>query len=42
MIVDQRIAILQSHNIHDSNKQEMMTQFESPKVDSLYGMTLII
>jgi len=41
MIVDRRIAILQSNNIQDNDNLEMMTQFEGPIVDSLYDMALI-
>lgn len=41
MIVDRRVAILQSNNIQDNDNLEMMTQFEGPIVDSLYDMALI-
>lgn len=41
MIVDRKIAIIQSNNIQDNDNLEMMTQFEGPVVDSLYDMALI-
>lgn len=40
MIVDRKIAILQSNNIQDNDNLEMMTQFEGAIVDSLYDMAL--
>ena len=41
MIVDRRIAIVQSNNIQDIDNMEMMTQFEGPIVDSFYDVALI-
>ncbi|KAI1079107.1 IQ calmodulin-binding motif protein [Whalleya microplaca] len=38
MIVDRRVAILQSNNIQDNDNLEMMVQVEGPIVDSLYDM----
>jgi phosphatidylserine/phosphatidylglycerophosphate/cardiolipin synthase-like enzyme len=37
MIVDRRVAIVQSNNIQDNDNLEMMTHLEGPIVDSLYG-----
>jgi len=41
MVVDRKIAVLQSNNIQDNDNMEMMTHFEGPIVDSLYDMALI-
>ncbi|KAF3767910.1 hypothetical protein M406DRAFT_252746 [Cryphonectria parasitica EP155] len=41
MIVDRKIAILQSNNIQDNENLEMMVHMEGPIVDSLYDMALI-
>lgn len=41
MVVDRRIAIIQSNNIQDTDNVEMMTQFEGPIVDSFYDVALI-
>jgi phosphatidylserine/phosphatidylglycerophosphate/cardiolipin synthase-like enzyme len=41
MVVDRKIAILQSNNIQDNDNVEMMSHFEGPIVDSLYDMALI-
>ncbi|PSS00652.1 hypothetical protein BD289DRAFT_458445 [Coniella lustricola] len=41
MIIDRKIAILQSNNIQDNDNLEMMTHMEGPIVDSLYDMALI-
>ena len=41
MVVDRRIAIVQSNNIQDIDNMEMMTQFEGPIVDSFYEVALI-
>lgn len=41
MIVDRKIAILQSNNIQDNDNLEMMVHMEGPIVDSLYDMALI-
>ncbi|KAJ0424387.1 hypothetical protein BJY00DRAFT_276564 [Aspergillus carlsbadensis] len=41
MIVDRRIALLQSSNIQDNDNLEMMVHVEGPIVDSLYDTALI-
>ncbi|KAK4152999.1 hypothetical protein C8A00DRAFT_44007 [Chaetomidium leptoderma] len=41
MVVDRKIALLQSNNIQDNDNLEMMTHLEGPIVDSLYDMALI-
>jgi phosphatidylserine/phosphatidylglycerophosphate/cardiolipin synthase-like enzyme len=41
MVVDRKIAILQSNNIQDNDNVEMMIQLEGPIVDSFYDMALI-
>jgi len=41
MVVDRKIAILQSNNIQDNDNMEMMVQLEGPIVDSLYDTGLI-
>ncbi|KAI9369185.1 hypothetical protein BJX61DRAFT_520729 [Aspergillus egyptiacus] len=41
MIVDRRIAILQSNNIQDNDNLEMMVHVEGPIVDSIYDTALI-
>jgi phosphatidylserine/phosphatidylglycerophosphate/cardiolipin synthase-like enzyme len=41
VVVDRRIAIVQSNNIQDTDNMEMMTQFEGPIVDSFYDVALI-
>ncbi|KAI1114468.1 hypothetical protein F5Y14DRAFT_170199 [Nemania sp. NC0429] len=41
MIVDRRIAIIQSNNIQDNDNLEMMVQIEGPIVDSLYDVAMI-
>lgn len=41
MIVDRRIAIVQSNNIQDNDNLEMMTHLEGPIVDSLYDTALL-
>ncbi|KAI1818410.1 hypothetical protein GGS20DRAFT_288209 [Poronia punctata] len=41
MIVDRRIAIVQSNNVQDNDNLEMMVQVEGPIVDSLYDMALL-
>ncbi|XXG94350.1 hypothetical protein Hte_000604 [Hypoxylon texense] len=41
MIVDRRIAVVQSNNIQDNDNLEMMVQVEGPIVDSLYDMALL-
>ncbi|KAI1143088.1 IQ calmodulin-binding motif protein [Hypoxylon sp. FL0543] len=41
MIVDRRVAVLQSNNIQDNDNVEMMVQVEGPIVDSMYDMALL-
>lgn len=41
MIVDRRIAIVQSNNIQDNDNLEMMTHIEGPIVDSFYDTALL-
>ncbi|BCS24462.1 IQ calmodulin-binding motif protein [Aspergillus puulaauensis] len=41
MIVDRRIALLQSSNIQDNDNLEMMAHVEGPIVDSFYDTALI-
>jgi phosphatidylserine/phosphatidylglycerophosphate/cardiolipin synthase-like enzyme len=41
MVVDRKIAILQSNNIMDNENMEMMIHLEGPIVDSFYDMALI-
>lgn len=41
MVIDRKIAVLQSNNIQDNDNVEMMVQLEGPIVDSLYDMALI-
>lgn len=41
MVVDRKIAVLQSNNIQDNENLEMMVHLEGPVVDSLYDMALI-
>lgn len=41
MVVDRKIAILQSNNIQDNDNLEMMVHMEGPIVDSMYDMALI-
>ncbi|KAL3470020.1 hypothetical protein BJX99DRAFT_264619 [Aspergillus californicus] len=41
MIVDRRIALLQSSNIQDNDNLEMMVRVEGPIVDSIYDTGLI-
>ncbi|OAA66761.1 IQ calmodulin-binding motif protein [Niveomyces insectorum RCEF 264] len=41
MVVDRKIALLQSNNIQDNDNFEMMVHFEGPIVDSFYDMALI-
>ncbi|EFX05520.1 iq calmodulin-binding motif protein [Grosmannia clavigera kw1407] len=41
MVVDRKIAILQSNNIQDNDNVEMMVHFEGPIVDSFYDMALL-
>lgn len=41
MVVDRKIALLQSDNIQDNDNLEMMVHLEGPIVDSVYDMSLI-
>ncbi|CAK7198325.1 hypothetical protein SEUCBS139899_000985 [Sporothrix eucalyptigena] len=41
MVVDRKIAILQSNNIQDNDNLEMMVHYEGPIVDSFYDMALM-
>ncbi|PGH18320.1 hypothetical protein AJ80_04498 [Polytolypa hystricis UAMH7299] len=41
MIVDRRLALLQSSNIQDNDNLEMMIRVEGPIVDSFYDMALV-
>jgi phosphatidylserine/phosphatidylglycerophosphate/cardiolipin synthase-like enzyme len=41
MVIDRKIAILQSNNIQDNDNVEMMSHFEGPIVDSLYDVALL-
>ena len=41
MVVDRKIAIVQSNNMEDNVNMEMMTQLEGPIVDSIYDTALI-
>ncbi|KUI68543.1 hypothetical protein VM1G_04416 [Cytospora mali] len=41
MVVDRKIAILQSNNIQDNDNMEMMVHLEGPIVDSLYDVALL-
>lgn len=41
MIVDRKVALLQSSNIQDNDNLEMMVRLEGPIVDSLYDTALI-
>lgn len=41
MVVDRRVALLNSNNIQDRCNVEMMCHFEGPVVDSMYDMALV-
>ncbi len=41
LIVDRRVACLNSNNVQDRSNVEMMVQLEGPVVDSIYDMALI-
>ncbi|KAF2028218.1 IQ calmodulin-binding motif protein [Setomelanomma holmii] len=41
MVVDRKIAVVQSNNIQDNDNLEMMTRLEGPIVDSLYDTALL-
>ncbi|KAL8243917.1 hypothetical protein R6Q59_010175 [Mikania micrantha] len=41
MIIDRRIAIVQSNNIMDNDNMEMMAQYEGDIVDSIYDTAMV-
>lgn len=41
MVVDRKIALLQSNNVQDNENLEMLIHLEGPIVDSLYDMALL-
>ncbi len=41
MIVDRKIAVVESNNTEDNDNMEMMTHLEGPVVDSIYDTALI-
>ena len=41
MVVDRKIAIIESNNMEDNDNLEMMTHLEGPIVDSIYDTALI-
>lgn len=41
MVVDRKLAVVQSNNIQDNDNLEMMTHIEGPIVDSLYDTALL-
>ncbi|KAK4144606.1 uncharacterized protein C8A04DRAFT_11437 [Dichotomopilus funicola] len=41
VVVDRKIALLQSNNIQDNDNLEMLVHLEGPIVDSLYDMALL-
>lgn len=41
MVVDRKVAIIESNNMEDNDNVEMMTHFEGPIVDSIYDTALI-
>ena len=41
MVVDRRVAVVQSNNIQDNDNLEMMTHLEGPIVDSIYDTALL-
>jgi len=41
MVVDRKIAMVQSNNIQDIDNLEMLTQWEGPIVDSFYDVALV-
>lgn len=41
VVVDRKIALLQSNNMEDNDNMEMMAQVEGPIVDSIYDTALI-
>jgi phosphatidylserine/phosphatidylglycerophosphate/cardiolipin synthase-like enzyme len=41
MVVDRKIAVIESNNMEDNTNMEMMTHLEGPIVDSIYDSALI-
>jgi len=41
MVVDRKIAVIESNNMEDNDNMEMMTHLEGPIVDSIYDTALI-
>lgn len=41
MVVDRKLAVLQSNNIQDNDNMEMMVHLEGPIVDSMYDVALL-
>jgi phosphatidylserine/phosphatidylglycerophosphate/cardiolipin synthase-like enzyme len=41
MVVDRKVAIIESNNMEDNDNMEMMTHLEGPIVDSIYDTALI-
>lgn len=41
MVVDRKIAVIESNNMEDNDNMEMMTHVEGPIVDSIYDTALI-
>lgn len=41
MVVDRKIAVIESNNTEDNDNVEMMTHFEGPIVDSIYDTALV-
>ena len=41
MVVDRKIAIIESNNMEDNDNMEMMTHVEGPIVDSIYDTALV-
>ncbi|GAM86914.1 hypothetical protein ANO11243_049350 [Dothideomycetidae sp. 11243] len=41
MVVDRKVAVIESNNTEDNDNVEMMTHFEGPIVDSIYDTALI-
>ncbi|KAI0175814.1 hypothetical protein GGR52DRAFT_589583 [Hypoxylon sp. FL1284] len=41
MVVDRRVAVVQSNNIQDNDNLEMMVELRGPVVDALYDMALV-
>ena len=41
MVVDRKVAVIESNNMEDNDNMEMMTHLEGPIVDSIYDTALI-